>query len=244
MTLDRRTFDRKTCFRAFFRISSVLALFVGVRPLFAADDLASVLAKLDVASVKFKSAQADIEWDNVQVAPIEDRDKQAGTVLFQRKDGQLSMALHLKTDNGKPIQKDMVYAGGLFKLYEPLIKQMQVFKAGSNRAQADAVMTIGFGGSGKDLQKSWQVSYAGTEQVDGKAAAKLELVPKDENAKNTFPKVLLWVDTENGIALKQQRFDTSGNYAVVSYHNIRVNAPVPSNAFEIKTAAGTQVVNH
>jgi len=238
------TFDRKTHFRAFFAIASLLTLFVGVHPMFAADDLAAVLAKLDAASVKFKSAQADIEWDNVQTAPIEETDKQSGTVLFQRKDGQLAMALHLKTYNGKPVPKDMVYAGDSLKLYEPLLKQMQVFKAGSNRAQADAVMTIGFGGSGKDLQKSWQVSYAGTEQVDGKAGAKLELVPKDESAKNNFPKVLLWVDTENGIALKQQRFDSSGNYAVVSYHNIRVNAPVPSNAFEIKTAAGTQIVNH
>jgi len=238
------TFDRRTFFSAFCGFAAILAVSAGIQPVLAADDLAAVLAKLDAASVKFKSAQADIEWDNVQTAPIEDIDKQAGTVLFERKDGQLAMALHLKTDNGKPVPKDMVYAGGLFKLYEPLTKQMQVFKAGANRAQADAVMTIGFGGSGKDLQKNWLVKYLGSEQVDGKTAAKLELVPKDESAKANFPKILLWVSMDDGIALKQQRFDASGNYNVVSYRNIRVNAPVPSNAFEIKTAPGTQVVNH
>jgi outer membrane lipoprotein-sorting protein len=80
--------------------------------------------------------------------------------------------------------------------------------------------------------------------VDGKQAAKLELIPKDPSAKNSFPKVLLWVDLADGIALKQQRYDASGNYNVVSYHNIRVNASVPSDAFEIKTAPGTQIVNH
>ena len=238
------TFDRKAFFCTLFAVTAILALSASTLRGFAVDELSAVLAKLDEASLKFKSAQADVNWDNVQTAPIEDTTKQTGTVLFQRKDGQLAMALHLKTANGKPVAKDMVYAGGLFKLYEPLQKQMQVFKAGSNRSQADAVMTIGFGGSGKDLQKSWLVKYIGSEQVDGKPAAKLELVPKDESAKDTFPKVLLWVETDNGIALKQQRFDASGNYNVVSYHNIRVNAPVPSNAFEIKTASGTQIVNH
>lgn len=222
----------------------MLVVVPAVRPAIAADDLTSVLAKLDAASVKFKSAQADIEWDNVQTAPIEDIDKQAGTVLFERKNGQLAMALHLKTDNGKPVVKDMVYSGGLFELYEPRVKQMNVYKAGANQAQAEAIMTVGFGGSGKDLQKTWQVSYAGTEQVEGKPAAKLELVPRADGLKKDVSKVVLWVSMDDGIAVKQQSFDPSGNYRVVAYRNIRVNAPVPSGAFEIKTASGTQVVNH
>lgn len=212
--------------------------------LHAADDLPAILAKLDSSAQKFKSAQADIDWDNVQTAPIEETDKQAGTVLFERRNGQLSMALHLVTFNGKPVEKMMVYSGDQFKLYEPRLKQLQIFKAGSNRAQADAVMTVGFGGSGKDLEKNWLVTYITTEQVDGKAAAKLQLIPRDEAAKNTFPKLFLWVDTADGIALKQQRFDAAGNYNVVSYHNVRVNAPVANDAFDLKTPAGTQVVSH
>jgi outer membrane lipoprotein-sorting protein len=226
-----------------FVVLTGLLLSAPVRSTFAADDLASVLSKLDSASLTFKSAQADVNWDNVQIAPIEETDKQVGTAIFERKNGQLRMALRIKTYNGKPVPKDMVYANSVFKLYEPLQKQIQVFKAGSNTAKINSMLTLGFGGSGKDLQKSWNVTYAGTEQVDGKPAAKLELVPRDESMKNNFPRLLLWVDMENGIALKQQRFDTSGNYNVVSYHNIRLNGPVPSDAFEIKTASGTNVVN-
>src|SRR5579859_188985 len=159
------TFDCKSFLRRVTVCAATLVVAFAAYPARAADDLAAVLAKLDAASVKFKSAQADVEWDNVQTVPIEDIDKQVGTVLFQRKDGKLSMALHLKTDNGKPVPKDMVYSSGLFKLYEPLLKQMNIYKAGANQAQAEAIMTVGFGGSGKELQKSWQVSYAGTEQV-------------------------------------------------------------------------------
>jgi outer membrane lipoprotein-sorting protein len=44
--------------------------------------------------------------------------------------------------------------------------------------------------------------------------------------------------------VKQQRFDTAGNYVIFTYNNIQLNKKVASNAFEIKTASGTQVVNH
>jgi outer membrane lipoprotein-sorting protein len=167
-----------------------------------------------------------------------------GTVLFERKNGQVQMALHIKTDNGKPVQKDLVYAGGVGKLYEPLLKQMQVFKVGDRQSQLDSFLTLGFGGSGKDLQKSWDISYAGTDQIGGVSAVKLQLVPRDPNLAKTAPKVLLWIDMDKGVAVKQQRFDPSGGYVIFTYGNLRLNGPVPSNAFEIKTAPGTQIVNH
>jgi outer membrane lipoprotein-sorting protein len=216
-------------------------------PAKAADDLGNldkVLARLDASAAKFKSAQADIVWDNVQTQPVEDKDSQVGTVLFERKGGQLQMALHLKTDNGKPVEKQMVYAGGLFKLYEPRIKQMQVFQAGANRAQYDMFLTVGFGGSGKELQKNWEVSYVGTEPVDGVSAAKLQLIPRDESLRKSITKVFLWIDMDKGVAVKQQSFDPTGNYRMVVYHGIKLNVATPSDAFEIKTAQGTQTVNH
>lgn len=223
--------------------AGVLALSL-VLPATAADDLGNVLTRLDASAAKFKSAQADITWDNVQVAPIEDKDSQVGTVVFERKNGQVQMALHIKTDNGKPVLKDMVYADGTGKLYEPRLKQMQVFKLGERKAQLDTFLTLGFGGSGQDLKKNWNVTYAGTESVGGVSAAKLLLVPKDPEVAKSAPKVTLWVDLDRGVAVKQQRFDPAGNYVIFSYANLKLNGGVPSNAFEIKTASGTQIVNH
>jgi outer membrane lipoprotein-sorting protein len=214
------------------------------RPAAATDDLSNVLAKLDAVAAKFKSAQADINWDNVQTAPVPDSDVQVGTVLFERKNGQVQMALHLKTDNNKPVLKDMVYSGGVGKLYDHQLKQMQVFKLTDKRSQLDTFLTLGFGGSGQDLQKSWVVSYAGTEPVGGISAVKLQLVPRDADLAKTAPKVLLWIDMDKGVAVKQQRFDPSGNYVVFTYNNLRLNGSVPSGAFDLKTPSGTQIVNH
>ena len=235
---------RKASSHRVLAFAGFLFLISSALPMLAADDLEKVLARLDDISLKFKSAQADIVWDNVQTQPMPDTDSQAGTILFERKNNQLRMALHLKTDNGKPVLKDVVYADGVLKLYQPLQKQMVITQAGANRAEYDMVLTVGFGGSGKDLQKNWDVSYVGIEQVDGVAASKLQLVPHDASLRKSVTKVFLWIDMDKGVAVKQQSFDPSGNYRVVTYHNLHLNGSVPSNAFEIKTASGTQIVNH
>jgi outer membrane lipoprotein-sorting protein len=234
----------KVSLRAFLPLMTMLAMIAACAAFAAADDLDKVITRLDAASKTFKSAQADILWDNVQTQPMPDTDSQAGTVIFERKNGQLRMALHLKTDNGKPVPKDVVYADGVLKLYEPLQKRIVINQAGANRAQYDMFLTVGFGGSGKDLQKNWEVTYVGSEPVDGAAAAKLQLVPRDPSLRSTVTQVLLWIDLDKGVSVKQQSFDPSGNYRMVTYKNLHLNGSVPSNAFEIKTASGTQVVNH
>jgi outer membrane lipoprotein-sorting protein len=212
---------------------------------FAADDLGKVIDKLDASAKSFTSAQADINWDNVQTKPIFDKDAQVGNVVFARaKDGQMEVAVHIKTDNGRPVEKELSYAGGVGKMYEPAIKQIQVFKLGDKSGQLETFLTLGFGGSGQDLKKNWDITFAGTEQVNGFTAAKLQLVPHDPALAKIAPKVLLWIDMDRGVALKQQRFDATGNYVTFTYSNIKLNTKVPSNAFEIKTASGTQVVNH
>lgn len=210
----------------------------------AADSLQSVLSKLDDSSKTFTSAEADIVWEGTQVNPVPDTDTQTGTVVFARSGGQMEVAVHIKADNGKPYQKDMVYANGEGKLYEPAIKQLQVFHVGDRRDQLNSFLTLGFGGSGADLQKNWNVQLQGTEAVNGVEAAKLVLTPRDPALAKTTPKVLLWIDTARGIAVKQQRYDAEGNYLTFTYNHIKLNGKVSGNTFEIKTAPGTQVVNH
>jgi outer membrane lipoprotein-sorting protein len=211
----------------------------------ADDDLDKVIAKLDASAKTFTSAQADIVWDNVQTQPVPDKDSQVGTAIFARgKDGQMQIAVHIKTDNGAPTLKDISYTGGVGKLYTAADKQEQVFKVGDKGAQLETFLTLGFGGSGQDLKKNWDISPAGTDAVNGVQAAKLQLTPRDPAVAKTAPKVLLWIDMDKGVAVKQQRFDSAGNYVVFTYSNIQLNKKVPSNAFEIKTAPGTQVVNH
>jgi outer membrane lipoprotein-sorting protein len=239
------TFFRKIAFCTVLVLTAVLETACSGRMVLADDDLGKVLAKLDASAKTFSSAQANIVWDNVQTQPVLDKDSQVGMVVFARaKNGQMQVAVHIKTENGKPVIKDLSYADGVGKMYEPAIKQLQVFKVGDKSSQLETFLTLGFGGSGQDLAKNWQIASAGTEAVNGVQAAKLQLVPRDPALAKSAPKVLLWIDMDRGVAVKQQRFDTAGNYVIFTYNNIQLNKKVASNAFEIKTASGTQVVNH
>jgi outer membrane lipoprotein-sorting protein len=223
----------------------VLAIgFLAVRPAPAADDLNAALRRLDTAAVKFKSAEAEIVWDNVQTQPILDKDTQLGTAIFQRKAGLLSVALHIKSENGRPVTKEVVYTEGAVQFYEPLMKRLSVYKAGKNSAEFDSMLTLGFGASGKDLEKSWIVTLGGVETINGTATTRLELLPRDESVKKNVAKVTLWLDLDRGIAVKQRFDDPSGNYREVLYKNLKLNTAIPSDAFQLKIAPGTAVQNH
>ena len=205
-------------------------------------NLQKVLARLNETAAKFHTAQADVSWDNVQTQPIFDKDTQTGTMDVERRKGSMAMALHLKTLDGRPVPKEMVYEGGEFKLYEPLLGQMTVFHTANRAAQIESFLVLGFGGSATEMQKDWIVSYAGAETIHGVATEKLQLLPRGEATKQNVSKVMLWIDMKDGIAIRQQSFDPAGNYRLVDYTLRRLNGGLPANAFAVKLASGTKII--
>jgi outer membrane lipoprotein-sorting protein len=204
-------------------------------------DLQKVITELNTAATKFVSAQADFAWDQF-TAVVQEHETQTGTIYFERKKGVTFMAADFKQDNGKDAPKTVVYDGTQVKLYEPTIKQLTTVKAGSNRGQFESFLTLGFGGSGTDLEKNWKVSLLGTENMDGVSVAKLDLVPKDQKVLETFTHVTIWVEPSRGINHKQIFYQPSGDLRTTTYKNIRYNSPVPADVFQIKPAPGTNHV--
>jgi len=201
-------------------------------------DLQKVIAELDVAAAKFSSAQADFTWDQF-TAVVQEHETQTGTIYFERKKGVIRMAADLKQDNGKDAPKTVVYDGAEVNFYEPTIKQLTTVKAGANRGQFESFLTLGFGGSGTDLEKNWKVSLLGIEPMDGVSVAKLDLVPKEQKVLEMFTHVTIWVEPSRGINHKQIFYQPSGDLRTTTYKNIRYNTPVPADVFQIKPARDT-----
>jgi outer membrane lipoprotein-sorting protein len=201
------------------------------------NDLRKVLAQMDAASAKFQSAQAEFEWTDFEAA-VQLSEVQSGTIYFERKQGQLRMAAMI----AKPQAKQVVYADGKVELYEPVIDHLTVISAGQNRGQADSFSTLGFGGSGTDLEKNWTISYQGHDKLDGVDVVKLDLVSKQQNVRNMYSHITLWLDPVEDVSLKQQAFAPSGDYRIALYTNRRINQKVPGNVFTVKTTKKTTVV--
>jgi outer membrane lipoprotein-sorting protein len=221
---------------------ALAAVFVFLLPVLTvrAEDLKSVLSKLDVAAANFRSTSADFQFDTVQTDPVPDTDVQKGTVYYSRKGGAFEMGVHINEVNKKPVPKVIVVSGGQFQLYEKLTDQV----TRSNKvSKYESYLVLGFGASGKDLEQKWNMKYLGPETIGGVKVEKLELVAKDPDVLKVFPKVTIWVDSARGVSLKQFFDQGQGQSRTCTYTNIKVNQALPSDAFAFKTDSKTQYIN-
>lgn len=193
-----------------------------------ADDLNSVLAKLNEASTKFHSTSAEFVFDTEQIDPVPDTDIQKGIVYYERTGKSFQMTAHIREHNKRPTREGYAYAGGILRSFDG--NQMHVYQA----AKWESYLMLGFGASGTELTDKWNVKYLGAGMIDGKKVQQLELVAKDPEVRKTITKITIWVDAERGVSL-QQRFDEGPSmYRVCKYSNIKVNQSLPSNAFDLK----------
>ena len=219
----------------------IVFLLLPGRAAFAADDLNSVLAKLDTAATRFHTTTAAFEFDTVQTQPVPDTDVQKGSVDYQRTGTTFQMGAHIKTVNGREVPKIYVYSGGAIKLYEKLLDQVTTL---SKLSQYESWFMLGFGASGKELAAKWQIKYLGSETIDGVQTAKLEMVPKDPAVLKYIQKATLWMDTDRGVSLQQRFEEGPDQYRICHYTNIVMNQALPKDAFTLPTDKATTYVNH
>jgi outer membrane lipoprotein-sorting protein len=201
-------------------------------------DLQKVLVQMDAAAARFQSAQADLTADQY-TAVVQSHDIQKGTVAFRRASGAMQMVMHIKTDNDQPAVKDVLYKGSEIDFYQPAVKQETILSAS---ADYERYLSLGFGGSGKELSRDWNIAYQGTETIDGIETAKLDLTPKGA-ASNQLTHITVWIDPKRGLSLRQQIFQDGGDYRTANYSNIKLNT-VPESAFTLQIAPGTEKVYH
>ncbi|HZC23299.1 MAG TPA: outer membrane lipoprotein carrier protein LolA [Candidatus Binatia bacterium] len=226
--------------------------FNGVPQAEAADpaDLDAVLKKMDAVAATFKSTQATFEWDTYEKVIDEVDDYETGVISYRRtgKEKEIEMMAEVKMAGSslqslKPEPKYVLYSDEKVRMYQPKIDQVTEVDLGKHSDFASYVV-LGFGGSGEDLQKVFDVTYAGPETVNGVATAKLQLVPKSEKVRNTYKQILLWIDLDKGISVQQQFFQPDGNYRLAKYTNIQVNGKkIPDEVFKLKTTSKTQTVS-
>ena len=228
---------RRTIFAVFCGAVLLLASLAAVAQ---QPTLESVLKDMDTASANFRSAQADFTWDQYQKV-VDETDTQKGTVYFRRtgKGTETQMA----ADISDPAKKYVLYTDSMVRIYEPKIDQVTQYNAAKNKAEVESFLVLGFGGSGHDLQKSFDVKLAGMQQVDGVNAAQLELTPKTQKGRSIFSQITLWIDPARGVSVQQKFLEPSGDYRLAKYTNIKLNQRLPDDVFKLKTTGKTRVVN-
>jgi outer membrane lipoprotein-sorting protein len=199
--------------------------------------LECVLEKMDDAAANFHTTQADFVWDQYQKV-VDETDTQKGTVYYRRTGKAIEMMAEIK----EPDAKFVLYKDGKVQVYQPRIEQVIQYPT-SGHNEIESYLVLGFGGSGEDLKKSFDVSYVGEEPMAGTTTAKLQLVPKSEKFRNNVSRIVLWIDLGRGISLQQQFFQTQGDYRLAKYSEVRVNTKIGNEVFQLKTTKKTQFVS-
>jgi outer membrane lipoprotein-sorting protein len=204
----------------------------------ATPTLESVLAKMDEAAAHFQSAQANFVFQQYQRV-VDETDTQKGTVYYHKNGKQIEMMADFK----EPDRKYLLYKDDKLEVYQPKIEQVMEYSTAKNREQVESFLVLGFGGSGQDLKKSFDVTYQGEETIDNIPAAKLQLIPKDKKTRASFPQIILWIGLSNGIGVQQKLMQTQGDYHLAQYSAIHLNGKISSEVFSLKTTGKTKFVS-
>ncbi|MDP9039256.1 MAG: outer membrane lipoprotein-sorting protein [Acidobacteriota bacterium] len=196
--------------------------------------LEQVLRQMDAASAAFQNAQADLQ-KQVFTKVVNDTTEQKGAVYFQRKSGATQMGMKLTTAP----QQTVEYKDGKVRVFNPGTNHVdEVVASGPNQSRFETFLTLGFGGSGRDLQKAWMIDDQGPEPVnDGTRRVpteKLDLVSKDPDVRKNVSHVTVWIDPTRSVSLKQVLYFPNGDTQTATYTNIRVNGRIDTAKFAIQ----------
>ena len=201
-----------------------------------ADPLDAAMAKMDQAAASFKGLTADIrKTTHTDVLNVDDA--QSGTISVKRsKPGDT----RIRIDFTEPAKQSVAIGGGKAVSYTPSNNEAQEVDLGKKRGLVDQFMLLGFGSNAADLKSAYAVTLGGPDKVNGEAATRLVLVPKDKDVLAQVKQCELWI-SEKGITL-QQKFHTGGkDYVVSTYSRMNLNPAIADKDVKLDLPKGVKV---
>jgi outer membrane lipoprotein-sorting protein len=210
-------------------------------------ELDAVLKKMDTVAANFRTTQASFEWNNYQKVIDEMIDVETGVIYYRRSGKEIEMMAEVKQAGTslstlKTEPKFVLLSHGKARMYQPKMDQVTEFDLGKNHTEFESYAVLGFGGSGQDLRKTFDVTYMGQETVNGVVTAKLQLVPRSAKIRETYSQILLWIDMDKGVSVQQQLFQGQGDYRLAKYSEIKINEKIADDVFKLKTTSKTQTL--
>ncbi len=190
-------------------------------------NLQETLAKLDAASARFTSAEAKVHRESyLAILKSVDSTQDGSLYVMRGKDGKTQVGLRTEGQGARTVE----YRNGVVRDYNPVANCYDTV----NKPGIDTYLSLGFGGSGKDLARAWEITDLGPETIDGTKTEKLDLVPRDAGVKANVQRVTVWIDLDEDVTRKLIFFSPSGDRNTATYSEIRVGKPVKVGDYAIK----------
>ncbi len=184
-----------------------------------------------------QSMKASIEqqkWTEI----LEEFDSgEKGKFLFLKRNNEI----FLRKDMLQPQPNHLLIASGQVIFYQPRIKQAQQYNLGGNRDKAEFLL-LGFGTSRKALEQAYRMRLLGTEEIGKRTTYMLELEPRSNQVSAFFSRIILWIDPQLWIPVRQKLVEPTEDYLLVDFRDIELNPKLSRSDFEIKLPRDVKVV--
>jgi outer membrane lipoprotein-sorting protein len=197
----------------------------------AGDDLQQVLARMDKAANDFKSMTAHVTYVT-HTDVLNDNSTETGSVTMRKvQPGEVQGLVEFT----EPDHKTITFEKRRIQEYLPKIKTLQVFDLTKHGEQLDKFLMIGFGTSGMELAKDYNVSVLGTENGKGPTAIRLQLLPKAAEARQYVVKLELLIPEQGDpYPLQEKIFQPSGDFRLTTYSDLKINPVLQPDALQLK----------
>jgi outer membrane lipoprotein-sorting protein len=202
----------------------------------SAQNLNAVLSRMDASAPQFRSMTAHME--RIQhVAVIDDNSTESASVrVLRSKTKDIRVAL----DFTKPDNKQVSINERKVEIYYPKANRVEEWDLGKYKSLVDQFILLGFGTSGKDLQKAYSLKYLKEDSAGGQKCSRIELIPKDSKVKQHYSKFELCIAESGGYPVVQKLLEPSGNYTVITYLDIKLNPDLKPESMTLTLPAGVK----
>ncbi len=212
-----------------------LVLFALTAVLAAGEPLDTILARMDAAAKTSTSFSANLKWHQYTKI-LKSTDEQFGALKLKKGKGGVLGRLDIE----KPNAFTWHFTGGALEKFQPKANVLTVYQAAKLAKSADQYLLLVFGLSGADLKKSYDVQMGGEELIGAVNTSRVELFPKDKEAKKLVAKVELWIPTGQTYAIQLKVTAPNGDYNLWMYSDAKLNPPLPDSAYDFVPPANVR----
>lgn len=202
-------------------------------------ELDEILKNMDRAGADLQSMRASLEQKKWTDILAEYDDGENGRFLFLKD----KKGVYLRKDIEDPTTNSLVIKEGTVLFYQPSIKQAQEYKMGRHKDKAEFLL-LGFGSDQAALAETYEISFLGEEEIDGRKTYQLELKPKSEQVAAFFDRIVLWIDGEKWVPIQQKLVEPTQDHLLIRFQDLELNPKLSKGDFNVKLPQDVRVIRN
>jgi outer membrane lipoprotein-sorting protein len=140
-----------------------------------------------------------------------------------------------------PGDRILTIKDGEATIFNRKINQATPYTLGKRQELAE-YLALGIGQSSAKLREKFDISYGGSEPINGEPCTMLVLKPKDPEAKRYLTSITIWLKKSSGTPAQYKFLEPSEDYLLETFSGEKVNEKIDDSMFEANLPKGVEII--